>query len=186
MTPAEVLRHFVSVIETAGTPYMLTGSHASSLHGLPRSTYDLDFVISPTRAEMRRLVLHLKEAGCYVDESAAFEAMDSQGQFNAIDLESGWKADFIICKPRLFSETEFERRHPAELYGVPLIVATAEDVLIAKMESTRQIEDAASIVKARAIELDIAYVEKWVLQLGLGTQWAAVRRVAGVDSDPTE
>ena len=181
MTLEQILRQFVSSLENAGTPYMLTGSHASSLHSAPRVTYDLDFVISPTRAELRALVQQLGAAGCYVDERAAFEALDTHGQFNAIDKETAWKADFIIRKPRPFSETEFNRRRPAELYDVPVIVATAEDVLIAKMEwaklgeSARQIEDAAGILNARARSLDIAYVEEWVRQLGLEAQWTAVR-----------
>ncbi|HEU4557134.1 MAG TPA: hypothetical protein VFS20_04765 [Longimicrobium sp.] len=144
----------------------------------------MDFVISPTRAEMRALVQQLKEAGCYVDERVAFEALDSHGRFNAIDQETGWKADFIIRKPRPFSETEFNRRRPAELYNVPIIVATAEDVLIAKMEwaklgeSARQIEDATAILKSRAHGLDISYIERWVEQLGLDAQWQAVQRSA--------
>ena len=110
------------------------------------------------------------------------KALDSHGQFNAVDRDSGWKADFIIRKPRAFSETEFNRRRPAELYNVPIIVATAEDVLIAKMEwaklgeSARQIEDARAILKARRHGLDMAYVERWVEQLGLEAQWQAVQR----------
>lgn len=127
MNVEQVLRQFVSALEAAGTPYMLTGSHASSLHSTPRMSYDIDFVISPTRSEVRSLVRQLKDAGCYVDERAALEALDSHGQFNAIDQETGLKADFIIRKPRPFSETEFNRRRPAALYEVPLIVATAED-----------------------------------------------------------
>lgn len=182
MIAEQVLRLFVKALEEAGAPYMLTGSHASSLHSTPRTTYDVDFVISPTRAEMRALVEQLKAAGCYVDERVAFEALDTHGQFNAVDKESGWKADFIIRKPRAFSETEFSRRRPAELYDVPVIVATAEDVLIAKMEwaklgeSARQIEDAAAILKARANVLDRPYIERWVEQLGLVAQWDAVQR----------
>jgi hypothetical protein len=184
VTAEQVLRLFVEVLEEAGTPYMLTGSHASSLHSAPRSTYDLDFVISPTRAEMRALVRQLKEAGCYVDERAALEALETHGQFNAVDSESGWKADFILRKPRPFSDTEFNRRRPAELYNVPLIVATAEDVLLAKMEwaklgeSARQIEDAAAVLKSRAAALDTPYIERWVEQLGLEAQWTAVQRAA--------
>ena len=186
MIAEEVLRLFVSAIEAAGTSYMLTGSNAASLHSAPRTTYDLDFVISPTRVEMRSLVQQLRNAGCYVDERVALEALDMYGQFNAIDLDSGWKADFIILKPRPFSETEFSRRRPAELYNVPVIVATAEDVLLAKMEwaklgeSARQIEDAAGILKSKATSLDMAYVEKWVRELGLEVQWQSVRTAAGV------
>jgi hypothetical protein len=182
----QVLRQFVSALEAAGAPYMLTGSHASSLHSQPRMSYDIDFVISPTRSEILSLVQHLKGAGCYVDERAALEALDSHGQFNAVDEETGLKADFIIRKPRPFSETEFSRRRPAELYAVPLIVATAEDVLIAKMEwaklgeSARQIEDAAGILKHRASSLDLPYIENWVRQLDLESQWEAVQRAAGV------
>lgn len=185
MIAEEVLRLFVSALEAVGAPYMLTGSNASSLHSAPRTTYDLDFVISPTRVEVLALVQQLREAGCYVDERAALEALDSYGSFNAIDLESGWKADFIILKPRPFSESEFSRRRPAELYHVPVIVATAEDVLVAKMEwaklgeSARQIEDAAGILKSKMSSLEMAYVEKWVRELGLDTQWQAVRAAAG-------
>ncbi|HET7231765.1 MAG TPA: hypothetical protein VFJ16_17265 [Longimicrobium sp.] len=186
MSVEQLLRQFVTALEATGTPYMLTGSHASSLHSVPRMSYDIDFVISPTRSEILSLVRQLKDAGCYVDERAALEALDTHGQFNAIDKETGLKADFIIRKTRPFSETEFNRRRPAELYDVPLIVATAEDVLIAKMEwaklgeSARQIEDAAAILKHRAGALDRTYIEEWVGQLRLQAQWEAVNRSAGV------
>jgi hypothetical protein len=185
VSPAEVLRRFVAAIEGAGLPYMLTGSHASSLHGIPRSSFDLDFVCAPSRDDVRRLVVQLKEAGCYVDERAALEALDAYGQFNAIHIESGWKADFIIRKPRPFSQVEFERRRGGVLYGVPIIVATAEDVLIAKLEwaklgeSSRQIEDAGNILKARSGNLDHEYVADWIKRLELEDQWQAAVRFAG-------
>ncbi|MDB4950107.1 MAG: hypothetical protein JWM27_2756 [Gemmatimonadetes bacterium] len=186
MTPAEVLQQFVDALQDAALPYMLTGSHASSIHGMPRATLDVDFVVAPSREEIRRLVQNLKAAGCYVDDRAADEALDTHGQFNAIGLDSGWKADFIIRKPRAFSRTEFDRREPGVLYGVEVSVATAEDVLLAKLEwaklgeSSRQIEDAANILKVRGDRLDRAYVERWVRELGLAQQWDAAVRSAGM------
>lgn len=182
----ELLRHAVAVLDSANTPYMLTGSHASSLHSAPRATYDLDFVIAPTRAEMLVLVQKLQDAGYDVDERVALEALDTHGQFNAIHENTGLKADFIIRKPRPFSIMEFTRRRPAELYDVPIFVATAEDIVIAKMEwaklgeSARHIEDAAKVLKARARTLDRTYVQNWVSQLALADQWEAVKRSAGV------
>lgn len=86
----------------------------------------------------------------------------------------------------LFSETEFSRRYRASLDGVELTIATAEDVLLAKLEwaklgeSSRQIEDAAEILKARNAQLDHAYLTQWIRQLGVETQWSAALRVAGV------
>jgi hypothetical protein len=182
---AEVLRRFVDVVQAAKLAYMLTGSHASTLHGMPRSTYDVDFVISPTREEIRLLVKRLQEAGCYVDPLAAEEALETYGQFNAIEYKSGWKADFIIRKPRAFSIAEFDRRESGVLYGVPVVVATAEDLIVAKLEwaklgdSSRQVEDVANVLKIRRNQLDREYLDGWIERLGLADQWKAAVRLAG-------
>jgi hypothetical protein len=45
-------------------------------------------------------------------------------------------------------------------------------------ESARQIEDAARMFRVRAMQLDQAYVERWVRDLGLEEQWAAVKQIA--------
>ncbi len=74
---------------------------------------------------------------------------------NVIDFESGWKVDFIIRKDREFSVTEFGRRRMGELLGFQLFVASAEDVILAKLEwarmsdSERQIRDVAGILRTR-------------------------------------
>jgi hypothetical protein len=66
-----------------------------------------------------------------------------------------------------------------------LSMATAEDVLIAKLEwakrggSQRQIDDAADIWKIRSDELDHAYIEHWVAELDLQEQWDAARQGGG-------
>jgi hypothetical protein len=84
-----------------------------------------------------------------VEERTALEAWADESQFNAIDRDAGWKIDLIMRRSRPFSLAEFERRLPITFDGVDLFVASAEDVVIAKLEwakvgeSRRQIEDAA-------------------------------------------
>lgn len=186
MNAQESLRSFVDALDRARVPYMLTGSYASSFHSLPRATRDLDFVISPTRNQVLALVAALPKEQFYVDEHAALEALNTQGQFNVIDMNTGWKADFIIRKLRSFSQAEFERRYRVTLDGVELSIATAEDVLLAKLEwaklggSDRQIEDAAAILRTRPREIDRPYVDGWIRQLGLEPQWAAALRISGI------
>ena len=53
---------------------------------------------------------------------------------NVVDWVTGWKIDFIIRKSRAFSEEEFLRRTRFTLQAVPLSVASAEDVVISKLE----------------------------------------------------
>ena len=43
----ELLRDIVARLDAAGIPFMVAGSFASSAHGMPRTTQDLDLVIAP-------------------------------------------------------------------------------------------------------------------------------------------
>jgi hypothetical protein len=147
---------------------------------------DLDFVIAPTREQVRALVALLPKSEFYVDEQAALEALNTHGQFNAIHTDSGWKADFIVQKPDSFNESEFGRRYRANLDGIELTIATAEDVVLAKLDwaklggSSRQIEDAAAVLRARAPHLDWDYLERWTRHLGVEIQWGAALDTARI------
>ena len=184
MTAGHVFERVLAALEATGISCMLTGSFASSYHGAPRATQDIDLVIEPTAEQIRAFVSHLPRDEFYVDEAAALEAVRYEGQFNVIDLRTGWKVDLIIRKSRPFSREEFRRRAPAEVEGVEVPVATPEDMLIAKMEwgrlgqSARQIEDAAKMLRVRSGQLDWEYLEHWVRELALGEQWAAVQQSA--------
>lgn len=160
---------------------MLTGSFASSFHGAPRATQDIDLVISPTPDQIRAFVLQLPRTEYYVDENAAIEAVRSEGQFNVIDLATGWKIDLIVRKSRAFSREEFERRAAGEIEGVRIDIASIEDLILAKLEwakmggSERQIEDAAMMLRRRQSTIDVEYIEQWVGVLGVDEQWKAAR-----------
>jgi hypothetical protein len=186
MNVADVLHRITVVLDEAGIPWMLTGSLASAYYGAPRSTQDIDVVIAATPVQLRRLVQLLPSDKYYVDLDAVLEAHKRRTRFNVVDLITAWKIDSIIRKSRAFSEEEFLRRARFDLQGVPLFVASAEDVVISKLEwatlaqSVRQIEDVAAILRTRWHSLDHAYLEKWIRRLGLTTEWKDARRAAGV------
>jgi hypothetical protein len=158
---------------------MLTGSFASAYHGVPRSTQDIDFVIEATPAQLRAFVMSLPREEYYADVDTALEAQRRRSLFNVIDLATGWKIDLIIRKARAFSQEEFGRRQRVELQNILIFVATAEDIVIAKLEwaklaaSQRQIEDVTAILRMRWESLDHSYLEKWVQALGLTQEWNA-------------
>jgi hypothetical protein len=133
MTIADLLSRLALALEQAQLPYMLTGSVASSAHGLPRSTRDIDIVIAPTRAQLLSLVRQFPSSDYYADEQQALEALGHHGQFNIIDFSSGWKVDFIIAEDSSYARTAFARRKLMEIAGFSLYVASPEDVLIAKL-----------------------------------------------------
>jgi hypothetical protein len=184
MSSTEVLQRVTVALGSAGIPYMLTGSFASSFYGSLRSTQDIDFVIEASAAQLQDFAGQLLRNEYYVDIDAALEALNRESLFNLIDLKTGWKIDLIIRKSRAFSQEEFRRRQQVDLGGITLFVATAEDIILAKLEwaklgeSQRQIDDAAGILKLQGDSLDRSYLEKWVPDLGLAQQWSNAQRIA--------
>lgn len=180
----EFLRRLAFALESTGVPYMLTGSLASSLYGVPRSTNDIDFIVFPTRVQLTALLQFLKRLGLFVQDDQAFEALDKGSMFSVIDFQNSWKVDFIIRKERDFSINEFSRRKTHEVEGIRLTLASPEDVIIAKLEwakmgeTQQQIIDAAGILRLQGHKLDMAYIEKWVETLCLQDQLAAARKAS--------
>ena len=183
MTLAELARMLVELFDKHNIPYMFVGSIASSFHGEPRTTRDLDVVIDPRRASLAGLVSDFEGAGFYADQAAADDALAHRSQFNVIDPESGWKADLIIRPDDPFSREEFARRQHVDLLGVSASVATAEDTIISKLKwaragaSERQLRDVASILATSGDQLDRGYLDRWIRELGLQDEWQEARKV---------
>ena len=178
----ELLLRITTALDAHQIPYMLTGSLASSMYGIPRATNDIDIVIAPDRAQLFSFIQLMQRVGLTVHSESAMAALTRRTQFNVIDLRMGWKVDLIICKDRQFSTTEFARKETHEVEGMRLTLATPEDVLLAKLEwskmgdSERQLDDAAGILELQRDALDLAYIEHWVEALEVQQQWDAVRR----------
>jgi len=185
VTERPPLARIIRELERAGIPHMLAGSFASTYHGDPRTTADIDVVIDPDRDALDRFLQQLDPDAIYASREAADEAWRRRGQFNLVLLDSGWKVDLILRKDRPFSAAEFARRRPAEIAGTRVFVATAEDTIIAKLEwarageSERQLRDVVGVLQTRARELDVAYLEHWIGELGLTDLWHRARSEAG-------
>jgi Aminoglycoside-2''-adenylyltransferase len=166
----EFLSEVVDRLSKAGIPHMVTGSLGSSFHGEPRSTNDIDIVISPTEDQLEALLSSFGK-GVYVPADAARSALRRRGMFNVIDVSGGWKADLIICKDREFSREELSRRVNAEIMGVRVQAVSPEDAILSKLEwaskgqSERQLQDAAGIVAIQQGNIDIKYLRKWAAVL---------------------
>ena len=179
MTQEEFVAAIAASLNAAGIPFMMTGSHGSSHHGAPRATQDVDLVADPTGESLDQF-LRLLGDRYYVSPDAAREALRSRSQFNVIDINDGWKADIIIRKDRPFSIEEFRRRQPLTLHGQQLSVASAEDVILSKLEwnritpSERQLSDALNVAIVQWPRLDHAYLRKWASSLGVADRMEEV------------
>jgi hypothetical protein len=178
--PAALLESITTALDRNGISYMVVGSFASTFHGVPRTTQDLDVVIDPTPDALERLVLGLDASLFYVDADTARDALQRRTMFNVIEMATAWKVDLVIRKARPFSIEELRRRQRVTILGVEVATATAEDTIVAKLEwmktggSDRQLDDVAGIIRVQE-RLDVAYIERWVRELGLEAEWSRAR-----------
>lgn len=162
-------------LERLGIPYAVGGSLASSLHGVMRSTLDVDIVTDMRLEHIPPLVAALSKE-FYADDEMMKGAIEHHSSFNLIHYETAFKVDIFIRKPRAFDQMQLERRRKTVIANDPeesVYVASPEDTILAKLEwyrmggevSDRQWRDILGVLKTRAGELDLAYLKKWASEL---------------------
>lgn len=186
-TPGAAIRRVVEVFEQMNVAWFLTGSIASSLHGLPRSTNDLDVVMALSPSAVGHLVEQLGD-GYFADAVMIRQAILKRQSCNLIWLETMMKIDLI--PPRFaFDGEAMQRRVKATIdegQGTTLsvMVASAEDTILAKLfwyqaggqTSQRQVSDVRGIISVQGSRLEQAYLDKWIETLALGDVWRTVSK----------
>lgn len=172
----ETLRDFVDKAGRLGIEYMVTGSFAMSAYGEIRYTRDIDIVIQLERPDIARFVSAFADK-YYVNDISIRRAIDRRSMFNIVNLETGEKVDCIIQKDSEFARVSFGRRRRAVVAGIGFWTTTKEDLIIAKLDWTRdthsemQIRDIANLT---VDDYDSAYVSGWIESLGLSEIWSEV------------
>ena len=175
--PFLVLSEVVRVLEQEGITYVLVGSMASSMHGMYRSTADIDFLADIKPQQVLPLLKAL-ENNFYIDEHAVRQAVAERRSFNAIHLDSVFKIDIFIPKADDFAQKQLERRQLRKIapdIEQEVYVATAEDTILAKLRwyredgevATNQWTDVLGILGANQSGLDQVYLREWAEKLGV-------------------
>lgn len=76
----EFLQQITTALDGHEIPYMLTGSLASSMYGVPRATNDIDIVIAPKREQLLAFVQLLQRVGFMVERDQALIALRDANQ----------------------------------------------------------------------------------------------------------
>lgn len=164
-------------LEQIGISYAVGGSLASSLHGVMRSTLDVDIVADMRLEHIPPLVAALSKE-FYADDEMMRDAIEHHSSFNLIHYETAFKVDIFIRKLRDFDTMQLERRRTSIIATDPersVYVTSPEDTILAKLEwyrmggevSDRQWRDILGVLKTRAGELDLAYLRKWASELNV-------------------
>lgn len=173
----EVMQDATARLETAGIPYMITGSMALNYYAEPRMTRDIDLVVELTGADTERVVA-LFHPDYYISRESVRDSIARQSLFNLIHQDSVIKVDIIVRKDAPYRQLEFARRQRVVVEGFPAWIASREDLIISKLlwaadsHSDFQLRDVRHLAKTMC---DHAYIEQWTHTLGVAHLWEEVQ-----------
>jgi hypothetical protein len=192
MAESDIVAAVTRVVETferLKIPYLIGGSVASSVLGIPRSTQDVDLVADFEETVISELLAGL-EQDFYLSEIAVREALKLRSSFNLLHNDTGIKVDVFLVKEQAFSRTSFARRQETLVENSPRTFSmyTPEDIVIQKMlwyiasnNSEKQWLDILGVLKIQE-NLDIAYLQEWANHLNLGEHLSRALDEAGLTS----
>lgn len=172
--PISVALRVVSALDRIGIPYLVGGSIASSVHGRPRTTQDVDIVAQVLGKHVAPLVAEL-ERDFYVDADMIRDAVLRRASFNVVHLETMLKVDVFVFSGDELASEEMKRRVAVPLRDMTVWFASAEDIVIQKLDwfrkgegiSERQWRDVIGVLAVQGPAFDLEYARRWAARLGL-------------------
>jgi hypothetical protein len=145
----EILKRVLAAMEARGVRYAIIGAVALNLHGLARSTEDLDIFVEPEVGNIERLKLALHDA---IDDPDIDEitAADLLGEYPAVQYVPPGAAFHLDILTRLgeafgFSDLETER----VAYEDFMVTAVTPRMLYRMKRDTVRPKDAADAAALR-------------------------------------
>lgn len=185
MTIQKFVTQISSILDQLKIPYIITGGIAVSVWGRPRNTADVDIVVEiGSEKSVCDLVFKLKKTfpKSYSDENLALDAFKRKSEFNIVEPEYGLKADFFISSGSEYQQTEIKRGRHKKIDGKMIRFISPEDLIISKLlwyrdsESTRQLEDIASVVETQK-SIDKKYLAGWIKKHDLQIEWQKLEKI---------
>lgn len=175
--PLEVALIATRTLERLGIDYVIVGSAASTLHGEPRATLDVDLTVRMRASDVGPLCDAL-EKEFHVDRQALLEGVRTGFPCNAIHRVHHVKLDIYVRRNEGIFAEELRRARRLRLTprpGSEANVQSAEDTVLQKLVwyrrggevSDRQWRDVQGVLKTQGARLERQYLGEWARELGV-------------------
>jgi hypothetical protein len=174
---------FLKPLNRLNIPYMVTGSTAAMIYGMPRVTHDIDLVVQLQLTNINSLRNQFPEERFYIppEEILRIEInRRHRGQFNIIDQETGFKADIYLSGQDKLHSWAFTRKIQYTVENELIWIAPLEYIILRKLEyykeggSNKHLEDIRNMIEVSGTKIDNNILSEKISYLGLQHEWQLV------------
>jgi hypothetical protein len=174
----------IEAAESAGVEFMAVGAVAAGAYGVPRSTRDVDLLVSLNVEGGVAALISKLDPVVQFDAQVVFDTL-TWGRRHVGQSRSAppFKVELFEMSDDPFVQSEFARRQQVfvPILGRATWLPTPEDVVVQKLRWGRpkDLDDARDVLAVQSPDsLDMTYIEKWCTQHGTGGRLEAA--VAGI------
>jgi predicted nucleotidyltransferase len=171
------LINITKILNTLNIRYCLIGGLAVAIHGIPRFTDDLDFLVGPEiRDVFKELENCINEKDGTINYIGAEQA-DPMGDVIQISLLDN-HIDLITAKwPHEFAA--LTRAKSVSYQTITLSVVSPEDLILLKLKAggPQDLYDVAGILQVGSAQLDQAYLKAGITTKSLKEKWHIVQKI---------
>ena len=173
----EILKLVCEFLNEEKEVYVVVGGLAVLFYGVPRTTMDIDIIITMDVGETRRFAEFLNENDFFADEEDIKTAFEEKTHATIEDKTSMARLDI----KGIYGENDritLERRSKVSLADFEFYVASPEDTIANKLlfGSEQDVKDAEGIYVRQFDNLDMAYLEKRCKKLGVYEEFLTMKR----------
>lgn len=158
--------------EAVGVEHMLTGALACGFHGIPRSTKDVDVVVSVSRSLGMDEIISRLHGNVSFDPQVQFDTLTWGKRLVGKTVQPPpLKVELFELFEDPFVMTQFARKRRlfSHQIGRATWLPTPEDLVVQKLRwgRSKDLDDARDVLAVQGTEtLDLAYIENWCAQHG--------------------
>ena len=157
----------ISACEAVQAPYMLTGALAYNYYAIPRSTKDVDIVVSLSGPEVMAKIMDLMNPNIIFSSQIQFDTITwGKRHIGRPPKDSGLSVELFELFDDPFVTTQFQRRKSffSKALEREVWLPTAEDMITQKIRwgRAKDLDDARDVLAVQGPEtLEMDYIRHW-------------------------
>ena len=129
------MKRLIEQLNKTRQDYMFTGALAASYYGTPRTTMDIDIIVSLQGNNQAKLIHALREARLHVDEQKLRDVQETGYNIATLqDTLTLYTVDLILTVEPL-------EKKPCTILGQPTYIQTPESLILAKLRMIKATRD---------------------------------------------